>query len=106
MRMIFFNPAYAVQPGVELFVTSRGRSTFARIVGGAMRACWRKLSKALAQNAGFLDGGYYGREGLITANRFPTFSASPYFAARAFPIMRPKVTERPQQLPVDMFGYV
>ena len=24
-----------------------------------MRACWRKSSKALAQNTGFLDGGYY-----------------------------------------------
>lgn len=70
-----------------------------------MRACWRKSSKALAQNTGFLDGGYHG-EGLITVNRPPPFSASPYFAARAFPIMRPKVTERPQQLPVDMFGCV
>lgn len=29
-----------------------------------------------------------------------------YFAASALPIMRAKVTERPQQLPVDMFGYV
>lgn len=45
-------------------------------------------------------------EGLITASRLPLLSTSPYFAARAFPIMRPKVTERPQQLPVDMFGYV
>ena len=44
-------------------------------------------------------------EGLITANHSRR-SASPYFAARAFPIMRPKVTERPQQLPVDMFEYV
>ena len=25
-----------------------------------MRACWRKSSKALAQNTGFLDGGYHG----------------------------------------------
>lgn len=41
-------------------------------------------------------------EGLITASCLPLFSASPYFAARAFPIMRPKVTERPQQLPVDI----
>ena len=69
-----------------------------------MRACRRKSSKALAQNTGFLDGGYH--EGLITASRLPLFSTSPYFAARAFPIMRPKVTERPQQLPVDIFGYV
>ncbi len=78
---------------------------FARIVGGAMRACWRKPSKALVQNTGFLDAAIIG-EGLITANRQLPFSASPYFAARAFPIMRPKVTERPQQLPVDIFGYV
>lgn len=27
-----------------------------------------------------------------------------YFAASALPIMRAKVTERPQQLPVDMFA--
>lgn len=25
-----------------------------------MRACWRKSSKAFAQNTGFLDGGYHG----------------------------------------------
>lgn len=29
-----------------------------------------------------------------------------YLAASALPIMRANVTERPQQLPVDMFGYV
>lgn len=29
-----------------------------------MRACWRKSSKALAQNAGFLDGGYHGGGGV------------------------------------------
>lgn len=70
-----------------------------------MRACWRKSSKALAQNTGFLDGDYHGggvnnRQSLSAVFRFV------YFAARAFPIMRPKVTERPQQLPVDIFGYV
>lgn len=70
-----------------------------------MRACRRKSSKALTQNAGFLDGGYHGG-GLITGSHLPLFSTSSYFAARAFPIMRPKVTERPQQLPVDIFGYV
>ena len=44
-------------------------------------------------------------EGLITAIISAVFRFS-YFAARAFPIKRPKVTERPQQLPVDIFGYV
>lgn len=78
---------------------------FVHIEGSAMRACWRKSSKALAQNTGFLDGDYHGggvnnRQSLSAVFRFV------YFAARAFSIMRPKVTERPQQLPVDMFGYV
>ena len=82
--------------------TNRRRSRFVHIEESVMRACWRKSSKALAQNTGFLDGGYYGGG---TNNR-QSFSASPHFAARAFPIMRPKVTERPQQLPVDIFGYV
>ena len=48
------------------------------------------------------------------AHRIDDVRASPmhnmpktgYFAASALPIMRAKVTERPQQLPVDMFGYV
>ena len=40
-----------------------GRSRFARIVGGVMRACRRKSSKALAQNTGFLGGGYHGGRG-------------------------------------------
>lgn len=44
-------------------------------------------------------------EGLITAIISAVFRFA-YFAARAFPIKRPKVTERPQQLPVDIFGYV
>ncbi len=33
-------------------------------------------------------------------------AARHYLAASALPIMRANVTERPQQLPVDMFGYV
>lgn len=70
-----------------------------------MRAYWRKSSKALAQNTASLMAAIMG-EGLITASRLSLFSTSPYFAARAFPIMRPKVTERPQQLLVDIFGYV
>lgn len=77
-----------------------------------MRACWRKIGpvgenhrKRSFEKRASLMAAIMG-EGLITVYRFPSFSASPYFAARAFPIMRPKVTERPQQLPVDMFGYV
>ena len=70
-----------------------------------MRACWRKSLKQSLKTRASLMAAIMG-EGLITASRFPSFSASPYFAARAFPIMRPKVTERPQQLPVDIFGYV
>ena len=70
-----------------------------------MRACRRKSSKALAQNTGFLDGGYHG--GGVNNCQSPfAVSRFVYFAARAFPTMRPKVTERPQQLPVDIFGYV
>ena len=43
-----------------------------------MRACWRKSSKALAQNTGFLDGGYYGggtnnRQPLSAVFRFALF---------------------------------
>lgn len=36
----------------------------------------------------------------------PGMFAGRYLAARALPIIRANVTERPQQLPVDMFGYV
>lgn len=70
-----------------------------------MRACWRKSSKALAQNTGFLDGDYH-RGGVNNRQSLSAVFRFVYFAARAFSIMRPKVTERPQQLPVDMFGYV
>lgn len=77
-----------------------------------MRACWRKIGpvgenhrkrsfeKRASLMAAIMGGGVNNRQSS------PPFSASPYFAARAFPIMRPKVMERPQQLPVDMFGYV
>ena len=37
-----------------------------------MRACWRKSSKALAQNAGFLDGGYH-RGGVNNRHHFRRF---------------------------------
>ena len=70
-----------------------------------MRAfCGENHRKRLLKTQAFLMAAIMG-EGLITAS-LPAVSASPYFVARAFPIMRPKVTERPQQLPVDMFGYV
>ena len=92
-------------------MSSRRRSTFARIVGGAMRACWRKIGpvgenyrKRSLKTRASLMAAIMG-EGLITAIISAVFRFV-YFAARAFPIMRPKVTERPQQLPVDIFGYV
>lgn len=50
--------------------------------------------------AAIMGGGVNNRQSLSAIFRFV------YFAARVFPIMRPKVTERPQQLPVDIFGYV
>lgn len=67
-----------------------------------MRACRRKSSKALAQNTGFLGGGYHGGGGANNRQSLSAVFRFVYFAARAFPIMRPKVTERPQQLPVDI----
>lgn len=70
-----------------------------------MRACWRKPLKERVQSASAIDGGYHGG-GVNNGQSSSAVSASPYFAARAFPIMRSKVTERPQQLPVDIFGYV
>ena len=70
-----------------------------------MRACRRKSLKRLLKTRATLMAAIMG-EGLITGSRLPLFSTLPYFAARVFPIMRPKVTERPQQLPVDIFGYV
>ena len=70
-----------------------------------MQACWRKPLKERVQNTGFLDGGYHG--GGVNNRQSPSaVFRFVYFVARAFPIMRPKVTERPQQLPVDIFGYV
>lgn len=77
-----------------------------------MRACWRKigpvgenyrkrsLKTRASLMAAIMGGGVNNRQSLSAVFRFA------YFAARAFPIMRPKVTERPQQLPVDIFGYV
>ena len=43
-----------------------------------MWACWRKSSKALAQNTGFLDGGYHGgginnRQSAFAVFRFALF---------------------------------
>ena len=70
MRMIFW---FVVQPGVELFVASQRRSTFARIVGGAMRACCGENHRTRSfKTRASLMAAIMG-EGLITANHSAVF---------------------------------
>ena len=63
--------------------------------------CGGNHPEALAQNAeGFLDGAIMGR--VNNRQSFPPFSASPYFAARRFPILPPELIQ-PKRAPFPKF---
>lgn len=83
--------------------------------GEAMDACMDVCAAALAAaferfDRSFLDGRRPARVCVprMCAKENPEQSEcrKAYFVAKALAIMRANVTERPQQLPVDMFGYV